>query len=82
MFGVPIDEPTNVLCDNAFPVNSSSMIESTLSRKHNSIAYHSVRWTAAASIIRVDWIDTNFNLADIMTKHLTAQRRYTELNRS
>ena len=77
MFGVPIDEPTNVLCDNLSVVNNSSKIESTLHKKHNSIAYHAVRWAVAASIIRVGKIDTNFNLADAMTKRLTAQKRHS-----
>ena len=76
MFGVPVDEPTNVFCDNVSVVNNSSKIESTLNKKHNSIAYHAVRWAVAAGIIRVGRIDTNFNLADAMTKRLTAQRRY------
>jgi hypothetical protein len=76
MFGVPIDEPTNVLCDNISVVYNSSKIESTLNRKHNSIAYHAVRWAVAAGVMRVGHIDTNFNLADAMTKRLTAQRRY------
>ena len=76
MFGVPVEEPTNVLCDNISVVNNSSKIESTLNKKHNSIAYHAVRWAVAAGVIRVGRVDTNFNLADAMTKRLTAQRRY------
>jgi hypothetical protein len=75
MFGVPIDQPTNVLCDNLSVVKNSSLIESSLNKKHNSVAYHAVRWAVAASIIRVGKIDTNFNLADAMTKRLTAQKR-------
>ena len=75
IFGVPIDEPTNVLCDNISVVNNSSKIESTLHKKHNSIAYHAVRWAVAVSIIRVGKIDTNFNLADAMTKRLTVEKR-------
>ena len=76
MFGVPVEEPTNVLCDNISVVNNSSKIESTLNKKHNFIAYHAVRWAVAAGVIRVGRVDTNFNLADAMTKRLTAQRRY------
>ena len=74
IFGVPIDEPTNVLCDNISVVNNSSKIESTLHKKHNSIAYHAVRWAVAASIIRVGKIDTNFNLPMPWQKDLRLRR--------
>jgi hypothetical protein len=40
MFGIPIDGPTDVLCDNQSVVTNSSVPESTLSKKHNSICYH------------------------------------------
>jgi hypothetical protein len=33
-FGVPIDGPTNVFCDNAAVVNNASLPESTLTKKH------------------------------------------------
>ena len=75
MFGVPVEEPTNVLCDNLSVVKNSSLIESALNKKHNSVAYHAVRWAVAASVIRVGKIDTNYNLADAMTKRLTSQKR-------
>ena len=44
MFEIPIDGPADVLCDNLSVVNNSSKIESTLNKKHSSIAYHAVRW--------------------------------------
>lgn len=75
MFGIPFYGPTNVLCDNASVVKNSSHIESTLDKKHSSIAYHGVRWAVAAGIIRTGWIDGNFNLADTMTKRLSATKR-------
>ena len=72
MFGVPIDEPTNVLYDNLSVVHNSSKIESTLNKKHNAIAYHAVRWGVAAGTTRVGKI-----AADAMTKRLIVQRRST-----
>ena len=66
-----------VLCDNLSVVRNSSKIESTLNKKHNSIAYHAVRWGVAAGIIRVGKIAGEYNLADAMTKRLTVQRRST-----
>ena len=38
MFGIPVKEPTSVLCDNQAIVRNTTMPESMLKRKHNSIA--------------------------------------------
>ena len=75
MFGVPLDEPTNVLCDNESVVKNSSKIESALDKKHNALAYHAVRWAVAAGSVRIGKVDGKFNLADAMTKRLTSVRR-------
>jgi len=52
MFGCPIDGPANVFCDNQGVVKNASLLESTLSKKHNAINYHVVREAAAAGILR------------------------------
>jgi len=75
MFGVPISGPTDVLCDNQSVVNNSSKLGSALHKKHNSIAYHAVRWAVAAGVLRVGKVDTKENLADAFTKRLTATIR-------
>ena len=75
MFGVEIDGPAKVLCDNGSVVNNSSKIESVLNKKHNSIAYHAVKWAVAAAMMIVRKIHTDYNLADAMTKRLTVNRR-------
>ena len=77
MFGIPIDGPTDVLCDNQSVVTNSSVPESTLSKKHNSICYHRVREACAAETIRIAKEDTSTNLADLFTKPLpTPQRKF------
>ena len=43
MFGVPLDGPTKVLCVNEKVVHNSSRLESTLNKKHSSIAYYVTR---------------------------------------
>ena len=53
MFGVLIDSPTGVLCDNKAVVDNCSKLESKLNKRHNQIAYHPTRWAVAARIIRV-----------------------------
>ena len=75
MFGVPIDGPANVLCDNQGVVKNTSIPASTLNKKHVSIAYHTVREAVAAGILRVGKEDTETNLADLFTKMLSQARR-------
>ena len=75
MFGIPVDGPTDVMCDNQGVVNNTSMPQSTLGKKHNAINYHVVREAAAAGIIRVGKEDTETNVADLLTKFLPWDRR-------
>jgi hypothetical protein len=70
MFGVPIDGPTNVYCDNDSVCTNSTKPESTLKKKHNAIAYHRVREAVAAGTIRIAWEPTDTNIADMLTKCL------------
>ena len=56
-------------------MDNSSKVESTLDKKHNSVAYHYVRNTVAASIITVAWIKSTDNLADALTKRLQEVNR-------
>lgn len=72
MFGVPLPkgEPCHVFCDNESVVKNTTKVESTLNKKHNSIAYHYVRWAVAAGMITISWIQTGENLADVFTKRL------------
>jgi hypothetical protein len=76
MFGVPVEGPANVFCDNRGVVKNASIPESTLAKKHNAINYHAVREAAAAGILRVGKEDGQTNLADLLTKVLTAERRW------
>jgi hypothetical protein len=76
MFGVPIDGPANVFCDNRGVVKNASIPESTLMKKHNAINYHAVREAAAAGILRVGKEDGETNIADLMTKVIRGQKRW------
>jgi hypothetical protein len=80
MFGVLIEGPTKVLCDNQGVVKNASIPESVLSKKHNAINYHAVREAVAAKIIQVGKEDGNTNIADLFTKPLTEGRRITLLH--
>ena len=75
MFGIPIDGAADVLSDNQSVVNNSSKIESSLDKKHNSLAYHATRWATAAGVLRTAWVNTRYNLADAFTKMLSVVKR-------
>ena len=75
MFGIPIDGPASVLCDNKSVVTNTTAPESVLKKKHNSINYHRCREAQAVETISVAWVDTKWNLADIATKVLPGPHR-------
>ena len=83
MFGVSIPEyyPTNVFCDNEAVYQNTTIPESTLRKKHHSIAYHRFREAVATKNIRVEKQGTTKNLADLFTKLMTAARRKFLLER-
>ena len=76
MFGVPLDRPTDTMCGNQGVVKNTSLPQSTMGKKYNSVNYHVVCEAAAAGISRVGKEDTETNLADLLTKLLGWQRRH------
>ena len=72
MFGIPIlnKDATNLFCDNESVVKNSTNVDSTLNKKHSSVAYHFARWCVAAGICALGWIPSTENLADAFTKRL------------
>jgi hypothetical protein len=75
MMGVPLEGAARVFCDNEAVYRNSSDATSTLKKKHQSIAYHLVRESVAASIIIVFKEDGETNLADILTKSTLSKDR-------
>ena len=80
MFGVKIEGSANVFCDNESVIKNSTMPESRIKKKHNSIAYHKTRESVAAGIIRIAYVASKDNIADIFTKSLTAIKRIALLS--
>ena len=81
MMGVPIEGPANVLVDNDSVVKNATNPASTLQKKHVSICYHFVREAVAANIIRIAFIPSAENLADMFTKPLGAMKLKTLIQR-
>jgi hypothetical protein len=75
-FGIPINGPANVHCDNNGVVLNMSIPESTLNKKHNAVNYHVIRESVAAGILRIGKEDTETNIADVFTKLLPYSRKY------
>jgi hypothetical protein len=76
-FGVPMPqgEPTHVFCDNESVVKNTTNVESTLNKKHSSVAYHHCRWSVAAGVITLAHVGTHDNIADCFTKRLPSNTR-------
>ena len=81
MFGIPIEGPTNVFCDNEAVFKNTSIPDSTLKKKHTSICYHWAREVVAAHTMQVAKEGTTANLADLFTKPLMDSRRAFLLDR-
>jgi hypothetical protein len=75
MFGIPIEGPTDVFCDNEAVTKNCGIPESTLKKKHHSIAYHRNREAVAAGTIRIAKEASESNLADVFTKILSVAKR-------
>jgi hypothetical protein len=68
MFGVPIEEATNLFVDNQSVVLNAATPTSVLKKKHNAIVYHKVRESVAANIVQIAKVAGCKNLADLFTK--------------
>ena len=74
MMGFPMEGPTSLFCDNSAVVINTTTPESTLKRKHTSIAYHRCREAQAAGIVQITKEGTQTNLADMLTKLLAGPK--------
>ena len=75
MMGIPLSGPAYVYGDNMSVIHNTTAPESTLKKKHNSIAYHFVREGVARGEWLVTFIKSVNNPADILTKSLPQPQR-------
>ena len=67
--GVPIRDKSYMFGDNRSVVTSSTIPNSTISKRHHLVSYHRVREAIAAKYISFIWKDGKSNPADILSKH-------------
>lgn len=70
MMGIPCGEPTYVYGDNQSVLANTTVPESILKKKSQSIAYHFVREGCARDEWRTAYVNTHLNPADLLTKTL------------
>ena len=70
MMGIPVIGPTYIHGDNQSVLANTTIPDSTLKKKSQSIAYHFVREGVARDEWRTTYINTNDNPADLLTKPL------------
>jgi hypothetical protein len=68
MMGIPLTGPSYIFAGNKSQVTSSTIPESTLKEKCNSICYHAVQGSVAMGESLITHIDAEDNLSDLMTK--------------
>ena len=72
MMGIPINGPALVRGDNQSVLANTTIPDSTLKKKSQSIAYHFVREGVARDEWRTAYVNTHENPADLLTKLLPA----------
>ena len=81
MMGIPCTQPAFVFGDNQSVLASTTIPDSTLKKKSQSIAYHFVREGAARDEWRTTYVNTHLNPADLLTKTLPSGEKRTNFVR-
>jgi hypothetical protein len=81
MMGIPVKGPAYILGDNRSVLCNTSIPDSTLKKKSQSIAYHFVREGAARDEWRTRYVNTHENEADLLTKALPSGEKLTSFVR-
>ena len=67
--GVPIGSKSFLFGDNRYVITGPTLPHSTLTKHHNIYAFHRVREAIAANIMAFYWIQSAYNLSDMLSKH-------------
>jgi len=75
MMGITVDEPAYVFGDNQLVLANTTAPGSTLKKKSNAITYHFVREGCTRDEWRTTYINTEENVADLLTKPLAGPKQ-------
>ena len=78
MMGIPCDESVFVYGDNKAVLANTTIPTSTIKKKMNSLSYHFIREGCARDEWRTAYINTHWNLADLLTKPLHSGEKCSE----
>ena len=67
--GAPITTKSFVFRDNRSVVTSATLPHSTLTKRHNILAFHTGREAIAAKLMAFYWIQSAYDLSDMLSKH-------------
>ena len=81
MMGIPVSDPCFVYGDNQSVLYNTTLPESTLKKKSNSIAYHAVREGVATEEWTTGYEPTDTNLSYLLTTPIPSGERRTRLVR-
>ena len=68
--GAPIGAKSFLFGDNRSVVTTATLPHSTLTERHNILAFHRVRDPIAAELMAFYWIQYAYNISDMLSKHL------------
>ena len=68
--GFPLDTPIEIFCDSQAAINVSKSEQTHRLSKHLDVKLHSIRERIDNEIIKLSWIKTEKNTADMLTKQL------------
>ena len=77
--GKPVGEMDYVWGDNESMINSSTLPEAKLHKRHNILLFHYVRNMISQRYINLQHLLSEWNFADILTKKWSYQSSYYEL---
>ena len=67
--GAPITTKSFLFGDNRSVVTSATLPHSTLTKRHNILAFHRVREAIAANLRVFYWVQSAYNSSDMLSKH-------------
>ena len=75
MFGVHINGPVRIFCDNKSVVINMSFSNSVLKKKHCAVAHGKVKSAIACGIALVYYEKSDYNIVDLLIKVLPYSKR-------